>query len=386
MPRVSVIIPVYNASAHLRECLDSVLAQTLRDIEVICVDDGSSDSSLDLMREYADRDTRVTVLSQRNAGAGAARNRGIDRASGMYLSFLDADDLFEPGMLEIVSAQCDRYNADIGVFGAQYYDTVTGERAPASGMVREDLIPDTMPFSFRDIPDDILTFASPAPWNKLYRHAFVTENGLRFQELRRANDFLFTKLATVMASRIIYIDEVFVNYRTGHESNLQATNHETPLEFYKSLVALRDRLMEIGVYSEVERSFVNTALSNCLYNLHSLRTPEAFRTLYDKLRTEYFMELGIDGRTEDYFYFVSHYVQYMKVMSMSPETYLLDEVRVLRKRLERVRGKIGTVSERLEATRRRAAKVRRSRSYRLGEAIAAAPSRVRRLFSSGTVR
>ena len=98
-PKVSVIIPVYNVEKYLGPCLDSILGQTLNNIEVICVDDGSTDRSLDILREYEKRDARVKVLTQPNTNAGAARNKGIQQARGEYLSFLDSDDHFDPTML-----------------------------------------------------------------------------------------------------------------------------------------------------------------------------------------------------------------------------------------------------------------------------------------------
>ena len=97
---VSVIIPVYNSEKYLRQCLDSICAQTLREIEIICIDDGSTDGSADILEDYRKKDSRVTVIRQNNAGAGAARNKGLDISRGRYLSFLDADDFFEMSMLE----------------------------------------------------------------------------------------------------------------------------------------------------------------------------------------------------------------------------------------------------------------------------------------------
>ena len=98
--KVSVILPVYNASDYLHQCMDSIVGQTLKDIEIICVDDGSTDNSLDILKEYEQKDKRVKVIQQKNAGAGAARNNGLSIATGEYLSFLDSDDFFEPDMLE----------------------------------------------------------------------------------------------------------------------------------------------------------------------------------------------------------------------------------------------------------------------------------------------
>lgn len=98
--KVSVIIPVYNSGQYLQTCLESVISQTLRDIQIICVDDGSVDSSSQILERFAAVDPRITVLHQTNSGAGAARNFGLQVARGEYLSFLDADDFCEPDMLE----------------------------------------------------------------------------------------------------------------------------------------------------------------------------------------------------------------------------------------------------------------------------------------------
>ena len=94
MPKVSVIIPVYNTAKDLKECLDSVISQTLDDIEIICINDGSPDNSLEILREYAQKDTRFVIIDQKNKGAGAARNIGISQAVGEFVAFMDADDKY----------------------------------------------------------------------------------------------------------------------------------------------------------------------------------------------------------------------------------------------------------------------------------------------------
>ena len=113
MPKVSVIIPVYNAEKYLRECLDSVVHQTLRDIEIICVDDGSTDNSPAILQEYAHQDKRFVILTQSHSGAGAARNWGLHWARGKYLSIIDADDMFKPEFLQRLYQRAEETNADI---------------------------------------------------------------------------------------------------------------------------------------------------------------------------------------------------------------------------------------------------------------------------------
>ena len=121
-PKVSVIIPVYNVEEYLRECLDSVVNQTLKEIEIICVDDGSTDSSLDILKEYAEKDNRITVMKQANLHAGVARNAGLSVAKGEYLSFLDSDDFFEKDMLEKMFLKVSSNLSDVIVCSNNLWD------------------------------------------------------------------------------------------------------------------------------------------------------------------------------------------------------------------------------------------------------------------------
>lgn len=369
MPRVSVIVPVYNALPYLSECLGSILAQTLEDIEILCVDDGSTDGSLEVLDDYAARDMRLTVIRQENAGAGAARNTGLLVSRGEYLSFLDADDFFEPSMLEEAYQKCVEDDADICVYGARRFDVSTGEFVRADWLLRSAQLPDSTPFSYEDMLDHILVFVSPAPWNKMFRREFVTGEKLRFQEVKRANDLFFTRLALIKAQRITVVDKILVNYRVGSGDNLQASNHETPLEFYRALLALKREFVALGVFAKIERSFVNDALSNCLYNLNSLQTSDAFCNLYRLLKSGLFAELGIADRPRSFFFAKHHYVQYEKIMQLSPEAYLLDQVESLGRQLGEASNRLASADARLAKDNAKVSRVRESRSFRLGKRI-----------------
>ena len=118
--KVSVIIPVYNTENYLKKCLDSVLAQTLKEIEIICVDDGSTDKSLDIVKRYQEIDNRFIILKQNNQFAGAARNNGLKIARGEYIAFLDADDFYVTNALEQLYEKAKRYKLDF-IKGRFYY-------------------------------------------------------------------------------------------------------------------------------------------------------------------------------------------------------------------------------------------------------------------------
>ncbi len=123
MPRVSLIVPVFNSAPFLRECLGSVLAQTLPDWELVCVDDGSADESPRILAEYSARDGRIVAMRQPNSGQGAARNAGLGKARGEYVLFLDSDDLLDPGALADLVKVCDENRLDHLIFGARCFSS-----------------------------------------------------------------------------------------------------------------------------------------------------------------------------------------------------------------------------------------------------------------------
>lgn len=380
MPVVSVVIPVYNAEPYLAESLDGVLSQTLRDIEVLCVDDGSTDGSAQTLARYAANDSRLKVITQANRGAGAARNHALESVQGEYVVFLDADDLYEPRMLEAAVAQAKHDAADIVLYGAQCLDCETGKTTAMDWLVRHEMLPETRPFSPAELGDFVFMFTTPAPWNKLFRRDFVLGHGLRFQEIRRANDLRFSMTALALADSITVVDEVLVTYRVGTGVSLQSTNHETPTEFYEALLSLRANLQAAGRFEEYERSYINAALGNSLYTLRSLKRPEAFKSLYNKLRTTMFEELGIVGRDAEYFLVREDHDEFLRIMALEPEQYIFENTIALRGALKPARAEERKASIRLREAKKKLKALEASRSYRIGNALARATRLMRRVF------
>lgn len=313
MATVSVIIPVYNAERYIAQCLDSVLAQTLRDIEIICVDDGSTDGSVAILKRYAARDSRLRLIRQKNAGAGAARNQGLREATGEYLSFLDSDDFFEPDMLEKAVAQARQYEAEIVVFNSDQYHMDKTTFVPVPWVILKDDLPPYMPFSYRQLTGNVfLSFVGWA-WDKLYRRDFVMAHDLWFQEQRTTNDMLFVFSALVVAKRIAVLDEVLAHQRRGSGDSLSVTREKSWHCFYDALLALRQRLIDEDIYWELEQDFINYSLHFSLWHLNSLAQP-THDLLKAKLRSGWFRELGIAGKPSGYFYNQNEYAQFKKLM------------------------------------------------------------------------
>lgn len=319
-PIVSVIMPVYNGETYLRQCLDSVVNQTLKEIEIICVDDGSSDRSVEILKEYAAKDERVMVLQQANAGAGAARNNGLSKASGKYLSFLDSDDFFETDMLEKAVEKIAADRADFVVFRCDHYLNDTNTFKKAAYTLKKQTLPPYMPFNFRQITDNVFKAFVGWAWDKVYDREFVMKHNLKFQEQRTSNDMLFVFSALVLAKRITCLDTVLAHQRRNNGESLSNTREKSWFCFYNALKALRDVLKEEGLYEELKKDFVNYAVHFSLWNLNTI-TGECYEKLYTKLHEEWFEELEVTGHDEDYFYNKTEYKQLADILRYDFKEY-----------------------------------------------------------------
>ena len=311
--KISVILPVYNVEKYLRQCLDTIIGQTLREIEILCVDDGSTDNSARILEEYAQKDQRVKIYTQKNAGAGAARNLGLRQASGKYLSFLDSDDFFEPDMLEEAYKQAERYEAEMVVFRSNQYLTEKDEYKETPWTLRKQELPPYAPFGHRQMTDNIFKVFVGWAWDKLFLKAFIDEKKITFQEQRTSNDLFFVFSAVATARKIAIVDRVLAHQRRDAKDSLSKTREKSWNCFYVALTALRERMKQEGLYNEVEKDFINYALHFSLWNLNTLAEPTQ-TTLRGKLLEEWFTDLGITGKGRDYFYNKSEYEQYEKLL------------------------------------------------------------------------
>ena len=298
VPKVSVVMPVYNALPYLSGSIDAVLSQTLRDFELICVDDGSTDDSLRTLRAYAEKDTRVRVLTQKNLFAGAARNAGLAAARGEYLVFLDSDDLFEPDMLETMYRRCTEDDADVCICNTDIFDMKTQSFRRYSPLAKSDL-PEKIPFAPGEYDRHLFTFVRPAAWNKMVRRSLTERYDLRFQTRRIGEDMYFSYCCCALAGRITYVPAVLMHLRRGLETNLESTLARTPTDFAEALWGVRDTLRRCGVFDALEKSFVSAAIAHSFYSVGVLSDKTVRMELLTALREKFFPELHICDREKD---------------------------------------------------------------------------------------
>lgn len=208
-PTVSIIVPVYNTSAYLRECLDSILAQTYTFLEILCVNDGSSDDSLSILREYEARDSRIRVIDQENAGLGAARNAALDAATGDWVAGVDSDDTLEPGIIAAAVAALED-DTELLQFGVRYWMPDGSYRHPNAFRAR---------FTGRqEMTPLIAAHTTPIFCNKLWRRSVIERYKLRMSCGLLNEDETFACQYLLHTQHAVYIDTVGYNYRQRAES------------------------------------------------------------------------------------------------------------------------------------------------------------------------
>lgn len=223
---ISVIVPVYNAQEHITRCLDSILTQTVSALEVICVDDGSTDNSAALIEEAARRDSRIRLIKQENQHAGEARNNGIGNANGEYIAFLDADDIYYTDRaLELLLRKAMETGADMVKGSFRYLDengrifSDSFSRNSSAGFSRHKTV------RFCDRPERFIHTAD-VPWNGLYRKAFLDEENIRFNNLLCVNDHSFYINCLVKAKKICFTSVCTVLYTLHREGSLVSRKRE----------------------------------------------------------------------------------------------------------------------------------------------------------------
>ena len=267
MSLVSIVMPVYNGGQWLAPCIDSLVAQTHSEFELVIVDDASTDETPRILQDLTQRDERVRVITHgRNAGAGASRNDGLAQAQGDYLLFLDSDDLFGPTLIERALGEATASGAEVVLFGADEFVASLDDRRPNRFYLDADGLASVCPFSPRDIPDRLFQLCTPEPWSKLFARCLVERESLRFQSLQNANDLYFTMAALAHARLVSTCAEVLVHHRVGRADSVQARKASQPLAFLDALRALRDDLASAGLLDELRVSFANLAAFHCLFN------------------------------------------------------------------------------------------------------------------------
>lgn len=322
-PLVSVVIPVYNAEAYLNQCLESIISQTYSNLEIICVDNGSSDQSNAIIEGYRRQDKRVLVLKQSYGFAGGARNCGMDRAKGKYVLFLDADDFFEADMIEKMLCRAEEAQADIVLCGSRGYDNERKSFHQLNGGFDSEQGLSKKVFSKNDVPDMIFQLTAGWPWDKLYRLDFLRGKKIYFQEIRVANDAFFVNIAFAEAERIAAVGEYLAVHRTNVASSLESTRSKWWMCGYEMLYATKSGLEKRRLFKSVEKSFANMAAGYIVWNACTITEPTAFGDFYEYSKRQGIESLGLLEYPADYFFDSFAGKAVSQIVSLEQKDFLL---------------------------------------------------------------
>ena len=250
MVKVSVIIPVYNAEEYLESALDSVLGQEFTDIEVICINDGSTDSSKDILEKYQAQDARVKVVNQKNGGGSAARNKGLSHAKAECIMFLDADDMLAPGIIGAAYDRTLKTNAEVVFYN---FARFVGKPTRLAVVSRTTPGNDLEYFTHKTYADGFFNDFAIITWNKLVKRAVIDRSKLTFNtKLSHNHDVDFSIRLMLAAESFSYVDMVGYYYR-DNDSGLTATRRSDPTNVLRILVELNESL--VGKHNPLKPSY-----------------------------------------------------------------------------------------------------------------------------------
>lgn len=299
--RVSVVVAVYNAERYLPQMLDSICVQTLRDIEIILIDDGSSDGSVNILEEYAAKDSRIRILHQteQSDGAALARNMGVREAQGEFVSILDADDFFEPDMLEKAYRKARDTGAEIVIYDGDIYDEAVGTGRETGMILRREFLPENRDtlwdvFAPSENAGQLFFMTIGAAWNLLVSRELIERENLKFHSFHHADDLGFVYLGFAVASSIAILPEKLVHYRSNHTGSQAANLEKWPEAAAGAFLELKRELESRGIFSRYRVTFTEMALHYFQLYLDRMPSYEAFEKLYLDWKNRYIRQLEID--------------------------------------------------------------------------------------------
>lgn len=290
MIKVSIILPIYNVEPYLRETLDSLLNQTLRDIEVIAVNDGSADRSEEILREYQAADSRLTYYNQNNQGQSAARNHALQYASGKYIYFMDADDVLDPCALKRCYDYSERMNADIVFFDGDIMQE-EGAAPLTWNYKRTHMVEEHRCYGGEELMNLMLDKMkyNCVVWLLFIRKDYLDFTHLKFYEGIIHEDELFTAILMLRSNAIYCLKESYVKHRVRSASTMGARYSKRNINCYLTVI---DELLRFQ-NSSITRKYARYTLSKVFYTGHLLPFREKPRVFLRAVFSGYLRFIGL---------------------------------------------------------------------------------------------
>lgn len=285
--KVSIIVPVYNTSMYLEQCLNSLLCQSLEGIEIICVDDGSTDNSLQILQNFAQNDKRIRVLTQKNQGQSVARNLAMNVATGEYIGFIDSDDWIDEKMFEKLYQNAKKFDSNISMCSFTLFNEKTGLSSDSDPYFTLNLFPESFEdrsFSYKETYDFIFRICVQ-PCNKIYKRDFLTQIGAKFPEGLFFEDNVFFYETFMQSEKNCLIKEPLYTYRVGTGHSTVSGDEYKKLDFFEIFRLIEKFLKEKKLYDGLADYFVQYK-KNTLQYWYKKLTDEKIKEIYSKKLAE----------------------------------------------------------------------------------------------------
>ena len=293
-PKISIIIPIYNVNIYLKECLDSIINQTLKEIEIICVNDGSTDNSLKIIKQYS-YDNRIIIIDKSNTGYGDSMNHGFDFASGKYFGIVESDDFVDIRMFEYLSKFIKKGNIDMIRSNFYLYWKENKKEIVNFNIMKPFYNKIIYPI---EIPQ--IFFIRPSIWSAIYKKEFIIKNHIKFLPTPGASyqDTSFFYKTLFKSKRLLYINKAFYYYRqTNINSSMNDNTFKKALFVHKELFEIEKYIKkDLKLFLKNEKCFNTKKLLTLLWNFNRVdNKKEYYKILYEEiyeiLKTEnYFKE------------------------------------------------------------------------------------------------
>ena len=268
MVKISVIVPVYNCEDYIEESIKSILNQSFKDIEVICVDDGSTDDSLNILKELSMQDTRLKVFTQENQGSSVARNNALEKVSGDYIYFFDADDYIVDDCLEKVYSNAINNDSDIVLFKYDEYKEESFLNHSKKDIEKQFPKTDFNNFTFNCQDYRIRAFKGPfAPWFKFYKKEFLDKYDFEFPPNLNHNDVPFHVKTILKASKISFIPEYLYHYRIDNPNSISNTRLKRFSDIFSIIQIVENFLKEENLFEEFKKEFEYFKINRITYEI-----------------------------------------------------------------------------------------------------------------------
>ena len=267
MPAVSIIVPVYNVEKYLRECLESIINQTFQDIEIICVNDGSTDNSRKILTEYAQKDLRIKIIDKENGGLSSARNAGLKIAQGEFISFIDSDDWVDKTMVEKLYNNIKALNTDISICAVHQYDESKQEFDDNSKYFTLGFFDDSFnnkAFTYKDVKPFIMDVCVMA-WNKLYRKSLIDECKAEFPDGLIWEDGPFFFSIFFKAKGVSIVRDFLYYYRINRKGSIIQKGGKQFLDIIDVVELMYNSIKDLPDFDDIKDEFYIRKIDDIVY-------------------------------------------------------------------------------------------------------------------------